>query len=98
MKLSLLLVPAAIAGAFLLGRATGPGAASAAPATHAYTLHRGDSARAPAPAMTCSAEAEAGKPNLLCQRPTKARHAVVFYRDLILVFQGPDKVVWSGKP
>jgi hypothetical protein len=99
MRFSLLVVPLALAGAFVLGRATGPSAAAAGAARHTFTLRTDDTVRAPARAVSCVASSEAGAPNVVCDHIGKShRYTVVLYRDEFLVLRGPDRVVWSGKP
>lgn len=90
-----LLIPAA----FLLGRATSPGTASAQSASHIFTLQQNDVVRAPGAATRCTASAEGGAKNLFCHRSPEGRYQVVFYSDSIIVWRNgnPDKPAFSAR-
>jgi hypothetical protein len=104
MRFVLLCLPLALAAAFLLGRASNPSSALAAPATHVYGGQLYDVFRVPAAAIRCEVGAEAGATNLSCEHVpfSHARHQVVFYKNNILAYRlgKPDSPVWSarGKP
>lgn len=101
MRVLVLCLPVALAGAFLLGRATSPPSASGASATHVYTGHLYDVFRVPGAATRCEVGMEAGSLNISCAHTpyARARHEVVFYTNNILVFRlgNPDKPVWSAR-
>jgi hypothetical protein len=104
MRMVLVLLPVAIAGGFVLGRATMLEPAAAAQATHVYTGHLHDLFRVPGAAVRCEVAAETDAVNLSCEHVpyARARYEVVFYSDDILVYRlgRPDKPVWTarGKP
>ncbi len=78
--LGLLLVPAA----FVLGRLTSP-------EEHAGRVIRmGDVVEVPQAATRCVASAEGGHPNFFCERDPAGRYEVVFYKDSVLVWKGPE--------
>ncbi len=103
-RLSLLTLPLLIAAAFLVGRATSPGIASAKASAHVYTGSFGDVFRVPAAATRCLVSAEAGAANLHCAHTplARARYEVVFYNDNLFVYRNghPDYPVFTarGKP
>jgi len=98
------LLPVLIGAAFLLGRATNPGSAAGASATHIYTGRNGDVFRVPGAAIRCEVSVEAVPLKVSCDHTplARARHEVVFYKDNFLVYRlgNPDTPVWSarGKP
>ena len=103
-RLPLLLVAIAIAAAFVLGRATGPDAASAGPDGRVYTGRFGDVFRVPAAATRCLVGAEAGAARVTCSHTpvAQARYSVVFFSANLFVYRNgrPDDPVFSarGKP
>ena len=102
MRSSLLfLLPLVVAAAFLLGRATYPGAAGAAASARVFTGRSGDAFRVPAAATRCVVSQESGAANTTCQHTpvSRARYSVVFYRDNLFVYRNgrPDNPVFSAK-
>ena len=98
MRLSVLCVALAIAAAFLLGRATNLGNASATTSRHVYTGGQGDVFRVPAAATRCVVSQEGGFPNLVCDRIPRGRYTVVFYKDSFLVWRiGKEDPVFSAR-
>lgn len=104
LRLSLVSLPLLIAAAFLVGRATRPGDASAMTSARVYTGHFGDVFRVPAAATRCVVSAEAGAANVHCgDMPIgRARYEVVFYKNNLFVYRNgrPHNPVFSarGKP
>ncbi|HTE83954.1 MAG TPA: hypothetical protein VK821_04415 [Dehalococcoidia bacterium] len=104
MRLSMLAFLPLLALAFIAGRTTSLGTASATTASHIYTGRIGDSFRVPAAATRCVASTEGGAADLICAHTpvALARYEVVFYKDNLFVFRNgnPDKPVFSarGKP
>jgi hypothetical protein len=100
-RTSLVDLPFAIAAAFLLGRATAPGAAPAAPTARVFTGRAGDAFRVPASATRCVVSQEGGAANTICRHTplSRARYSVVFYRDNLFVYRNgrPDNPVFSAK-
>jgi hypothetical protein len=78
---------AAIAGSFLIGRATAAEQAD------------GDVFRAKAVAMQCLAAQEGGAPSVICSHVPGARYSVVFFRDNLFVYRNgePDRPVFSAE-
>jgi hypothetical protein len=73
MRISLLALPLLIAGAFVLGRATAPGAAPAATNSRVYTGRAGDVFRVSAAATRCFVSQEGGSANTTCRHTPLAR-------------------------
>ena len=98
-RISLLVVIAVAATAFVLGATIGLPAARAS-ATHVYTLRADDKVRIPTIQQTCVLSAEGGSPDLFCARSSGPRHQVTIFRNNILIWKvgNPDRPVWSGKP
>jgi hypothetical protein len=101
MRISLLVLALVAAAAFVIGRASSPGAAPAATDSHVYSGQVGDVFRVPAAATHCLVSHEAGAVNTICRHTplSRARYSVVFYRDNLLVYRNgnPDNVVFSAK-
>jgi hypothetical protein len=101
-RVSLIIVPLALAAAFLIGRATSPNADSTDAISHGYTVQVGDVVRVPAAATRCLINSEAGAARLQCSHSPSARYEVVFYRNNLFVYRNghPDQPVFSaqGKP
>jgi hypothetical protein len=101
MRPILFCLPLAFAGAFLIGRTTGPGAASAESTGRIYTGGVGDVFRVSAAATRCLVSSEAGAVNVHCSHLplARARYEVVFYRDNLFVYRSgnPDDPVFSAK-
>lgn len=103
-RLSLLSLLILIAAAFLVGRATSPGDASAKTSGRVYTGRFGDVFRVPAATTRCLVSAEAGAANVHCAHIpiARARYEVVFYKNNLFVYRTghPDNPVFSarGKP
>jgi hypothetical protein len=93
MRLFLLVVPAALAAAFLIGRAT------ATTTRHVWIGHQGDVLRVPAAATRCTVSAEGGFPDLFCSRIRRGRYTVTFYSDTIQVWRNghPEKPAFSAR-
>jgi hypothetical protein len=93
MRLFLLAVLAALAAAFLIGRAT------ATTARHVWVGHRGDVLRVPAAATRCVVSEEGGFPDLFCSRIPRGRYTVTFYSDTIQVWRNghPGKPAFSAR-
>jgi hypothetical protein len=92
----------AVAAAFLLGRATSPGAISAATRDHVYTGRMGDVFRVPAAKTRCLVSQEGGAADVVCRHVPRARYTVVFFAKNLFVYRSgrPDNPVFSahGKP
>jgi hypothetical protein len=88
-----------IAAAFLAGRMTGPGSASASASARVYTGRQGDVFRVPSAATRCLVTQEAGFPRLYCDRIGGGRYTVDFFRRSILVWRNgnPDAPVFSAR-
>jgi len=92
MRLFLLAVPAALAAAFLIGRAT------ATTTRHVWIGHQGDVLRVPASATRCTVSIEGSFPDLFCSRIPRGRYTVTFFNDRIQVWRNghPDKPAFSA--
>jgi hypothetical protein len=91
MRLFLLVVPAALAAAFLIGRAT------ATTTRHVWVGHQGDVLRVPAAATRCTVSVEGGSPDLFCSRIKRGRYTVTFFSDWIQVWRNghPESPAFS---
>lgn len=102
MRVPLIIVPLALAAAFLIGRATSSDADSADAISHDYTGQVGDVVRVPAAATRCLINSEAGAARVQCSHTPNARYEVVFYRENLFVYRNgrPDQPVFSaqGRP
>lgn len=100
MRLSLVLfLPVLIAAAFIAGRLTGPGTASASDLARVYTGRQGDVFRVPSAATHCLVTQEAGFPRLYSRRIGGGRYTIDFFRSSILVWRNgnPDSPVFSAR-
>ena len=93
MRVFLLAATAALAAAFMLGRAT------ATTTRHVWIGHQGDVLRVPAAATRCAVSGEGGFPDLFCTRIPRGRYQVVFFSDTIQVWRygRPDKPAFSAR-
>ena len=93
MRLFLLVVPAALAAAFLIGRAT------ATTTRHVWVGRQGDVLRVPAAATRCTVSGEGGFPDLFCSRIPRGRYTVTFFSDSIQVWRNghPEKPAFSAR-
>jgi hypothetical protein len=53
----------------------------------------GDVVDVPQAATRCVASAEGGSPNFFCERNPAGRYEVVFYKDSVLIWKGPEHAV-----
>lgn len=84
----------AVAGAFLLGRAT---ATESKANPHVYVLREGV-VRVPAAATRCEASGEGGFPDFVCSRLPRGLYTVSFFSDDLLVFRnGKEDPVFSAR-
>jgi hypothetical protein len=101
MRTSVFVVPLVAAAAFLVGQATAPGSAPAAPSSRVFTGRLGDAFRVPASATRCVVGQEGGAARTTCWHTplARARYSVVFYRDNLVVYRNgrPDNPVFSAK-
>jgi hypothetical protein len=80
----------AVAGGFLLGRATASGSGG--------NVLRDGFVRVPAAATRCAVGGEGGFPNFVCSRLPRGRYTVSFFSDDILVFRnGKEDPVFSAR-
>jgi hypothetical protein len=101
MRTSFFVVALVADAAFLVGQATAPGAAPAAPSSRVFTGRLGDAFRVPASATRCVVGSEGGSPRTTCWHTplARARYSVVFYRDNLFVYRygRPDNPVFSAR-
>ena len=90
----LLLVGAALVGAFFLGRLTHSATAAPAKTTarggDVFTAAFRDVVRIPSIQTRCVVSEEAGFPNLLCDHSPRGRYELVLFRDSLLVYRNGD--------
>lgn len=89
---------AAIAGAFLIGRATAADGTETQP-NGTFTGAHGDVFEVPAASMRCDVGQEGGFPRVICGHIPVARYSVVFYLDNLFVYRNgePDRPVFSAE-
>ena len=95
----LFFVPAALAGAFFLGRDTSPEVATASAGARVIAVRQGDVVRVPAGATECVVSGEADVTDFFCERKPRGRYHVVLYADWIRVWRvgNPDTPAFARR-
>ena len=90
-------LPAALAAAFVLGRAADPPTAVGALSTHVYNGRMYDVFRVPRAAVRCEIRSQ----SISCEHVpySNAHYEVVFYKDNMVVYRlgNPHNPVWSAR-
>jgi len=88
--LVVLSIGAALAGAFFLGRLSGPAPADAASKAKVLTARQGDTIRIPGIATRCVVQQEARIPQMLCDHTPRGHYEVVIDSDSLFVYRNGD--------